>query len=87
MTGQAGRRREPQLQPEQQALVGVGQAEAEQLLGPRQPVPAGVGVHVQPAVFYHAVHSRLGPERTAVNVGEAVADAEQEERALEVEPA
>jgi amino acid transporter len=39
------------------------------------------------AVFYYAVHSRLGPERTAVNVGEAVADAEQEERALEVEPA
>jgi len=39
------------------------------------------------AVFYYAVHSRLGPERTAVNVGEAVADAEQEERTLEVEPA
>jgi amino acid transporter len=39
------------------------------------------------AVFYYAVHSRLGPERTAVNVGEAVADAGQEERALEVEPA
>lgn len=39
------------------------------------------------AVFYYAVHSRLSPERTAVNVGEAVADAEQEELALEVEPA
>ena len=38
-------------------------------------------------VFYYAVHSRLGPERTAVNVVEAVADAEQEELALEVEPA
>jgi len=38
-------------------------------------------------VFYYAVHSRLGPERTAVNVGEAMADADQEERALEVEPA
>jgi hypothetical protein len=33
------------------------------------------------------VHSRLCPERTAVNVGEAVADADQEEWALEVEPA
>jgi amino acid transporter len=39
------------------------------------------------AVFYYAVHSRLSPERTAVNVGEAVADAEQEELALEAEPA
>ena len=39
------------------------------------------------AVFYYAVHSRLSPERTAVNAGEAVADAEQEELALEVEPA
>jgi amino acid transporter len=39
------------------------------------------------AVFYYAVHSRLSPERTAVNVGQAVADAEQEELALEVEPA
>jgi hypothetical protein len=39
------------------------------------------------AVFYYAVHSRRSPERTAVNVGEAVADAEQEKRALEVEPA
>jgi amino acid transporter len=38
-------------------------------------------------VFYYAVHSRLSPERTAVNVGEAVADAEQEELALEAEPA
>ena len=38
-------------------------------------------------VFYYAVHSRLSPERTAVNVVEAVADAEQEELALEVEPA
>jgi hypothetical protein len=39
------------------------------------------------AVFYYAVHSRLSPERTVVNVGAAVADAEQEELALEVEPA
>jgi amino acid transporter len=38
-------------------------------------------------VFYYAVHSRLGPERVAVNVSEAVADADQEELALEVEPA
>jgi hypothetical protein len=38
------------------------------------------------AVFYYAVHSRLSPDRTAVNVGEAVAGAEQEELALEVEP-
>jgi len=38
-------------------------------------------------VFYYAVHSRLSPARTAVNVGQAVADAEQEELALEVEPA
>lgn len=37
------------------------------------------------AVFYYAVHSRLSPARTAVNVGEAVADAEQEELALEAE--
>lgn len=39
------------------------------------------------AVFYYALHSRLSPERTAVNVGQAVADAGQEELALEVEPA
>lgn len=39
------------------------------------------------AVFYYAVHSRLSPVRTAVHVGQAVADAEQEELALEVEPA
>jgi amino acid transporter len=39
------------------------------------------------AVFYYAVHSRLGPERVAVNVNDAVADADQEELALEVEPA
>ena len=38
-------------------------------------------------VFYYAVHSRLGPARVAVNVNDAVADAEQEELALEVEPA
>jgi len=38
-------------------------------------------------VFYYGVNSRLGPERTAVNVSDAVADAGQEERALEVEPA
>ncbi len=38
------------------------------------------------AVFYYAVHSRLSPDRTAVNVGQAVSGAEQEERALEVEP-
>ena len=37
-------------------------------------------------VFYYAVHSRLGPERVAVNVNDAVADADQEELALEVEP-
>jgi amino acid transporter len=39
------------------------------------------------AVFYYAVHSRLGPERVVVNVSDAVADADQEELALEVEPA
>jgi hypothetical protein len=39
------------------------------------------------AVFYYAVHSRLGPERVADNVSDAVADADQEELALEVEPA
>jgi hypothetical protein len=38
-------------------------------------------------VFYYAVHSRLGPARVAVNVNDAVADADQEELALEVEPA
>jgi amino acid transporter len=38
-------------------------------------------------VFYYAVHSRLGPERVADNVSDAVADADQEELALEVEPA
>ena len=38
-------------------------------------------------VFYYAVHSRLGPARVAVNVNDAVADADQDELALEVEPA
>jgi hypothetical protein len=38
-------------------------------------------------VFYYAVHSRLGPGRVAVNAGDAMADAVQEEPALEVEPA
>jgi N-acyl-D-amino-acid deacylase len=40
---------EPQLQPEQQPLVGVGEAEPEQFLRPRDAVPAGVRVHVEPA--------------------------------------
>jgi hypothetical protein len=39
------------------------------------------------AIFYYAGHSRLSPARVAANVSDAVADAEQEELALEVEPA
>lgn len=39
------------------------------------------------AVFYYAVHSRLSPARVAANVSDAVADAGQDELALEVEPA
>src|SRR5580704_5990398 len=40
------------------------------------------------AVFYYAVHSRLGPERVAPQVQEAIADAHQEELDLAVpEPA
>jgi amino acid transporter len=40
------------------------------------------------AVYYYAVHSRLGPERVAPQVQEAIADAHQEELELSVpEPA
>ncbi|HTT52076.1 MAG TPA: hypothetical protein VMH35_11805 [Streptosporangiaceae bacterium] len=38
-------------------------------------------------VFYYAVHSRLSPQHVAVNVRDAVTEAEQEDIALEVEPA
>jgi hypothetical protein len=40
------------------------------------------------AVYYYAIHSRLGPERVAPQVQEAIADAHQEELDLAVpEPA
>jgi hypothetical protein len=40
------------------------------------------------AVYYYAIHSRLGPERAAPQVREAIADAHQEELDLSVpEPA
>jgi len=76
MAGRCGQR-----QPGRRAAQGRPHRQPQRLLR-----PPGNGGHSL-AVFYYAVHSRLGPERTAVNVGEAVADAEQEERALEVEPA
>ena len=38
-------------------------------------------------VFYDAVHSRSARARVAVNVNDAVADTDQDELALEVEPA
>lgn len=34
------------------------------------------------AVYYYAIHSRLGPERVAANVREAVQDAHQEDLEL-----
>lgn len=36
------------------------------------------------AVYYYAIHSRLGPERVAPQVQEAIADAHQEELDLGV---
>jgi amino acid transporter len=77
-------------------LIGIALVYAE--LGSTYPISGGTArftwIHAGTlggfslAVYYYAIHSRLGPERVAPQVQEAIADAHQEELDLSVpEPA
>src|SRR5262249_35613357 len=63
---------EPELKPEEQALVGIGERDAGDLLGAYEPVTARVGMHIQAASRFRDVAVGVQVGKQGARVGGAV---------------